>query len=125
MHVEEDVLLGEDKRVGCLLVEIDIFKGLILELEISWQGKIYLQKVNYWGVPSRCSLCRNKSHLRKECEGPSKDPLPDFNFLDGSNVEEAHPSKSPKFALAAEEDSLLGKLKLYSPLFFSTLNELC
>lgn len=29
------MLFGEDKRVGCLLVEVDIFEGLVVDLEIS------------------------------------------------------------------------------------------
>lgn len=71
LHVEEELIRGEDKRFGCMLVEVDICRGLMVELEIEWRGKFYCHKMDYWGVPFRCSLCRNVGHLRKECLGIS------------------------------------------------------
>lgn len=35
LHVEEDVLRGDDKRVGYMLVEEDIYWGLVAKLEIN------------------------------------------------------------------------------------------
>ena len=38
LHVDEDTLLGIDKRVGCLLVELDMSKVLSTQLHIDGMG---------------------------------------------------------------------------------------
>jgi hypothetical protein len=50
-----------------ILVEVDIHGGLLENLEIDWRGFIYTQRMDYLGVPFRCSRCRQTGHLKKDC----------------------------------------------------------
>ena len=49
--VEDDFLHREDKWMARILVEIDIHVGLMQEVELEWQGQVYFQPLNYWGIP--------------------------------------------------------------------------
>lgn len=48
--VDKKCLGVEDKRVGKVLVELDMFKGLRDEMEIEWHERVYTQKLDYWGI---------------------------------------------------------------------------
>jgi len=62
-HISDDTLKCIDKRVGWILVEIDMAQGLFEKLDIEWRGFIYVQTVDYWGIPFRCSNCKRVGHL--------------------------------------------------------------
>jgi hypothetical protein len=85
-------------------VEIDIHLGLLESLEIYWRGHTVTQRLDYLGIPFRCSICRRTGHLRRDCTGEleaeeseasylrkiSQEDSPDVDSLDvvaGYNVE--------------------------------------
>jgi hypothetical protein len=55
--------------MGKVLVEIDIHSGLLESLEIEWRGHTVTQRLDYLGIPFRCSTCRRTGHLRRDCLG--------------------------------------------------------
>jgi hypothetical protein len=69
LMVDRVVLAASARKVGRVLVELDIHQGLSETLDIEWRGKHYLQKLDYLGIPFRCSICRSTSHLRRDCKG--------------------------------------------------------
>jgi hypothetical protein len=58
--------------MGKMLVELDLFEGLPTKIEIEWRGMVIQQKLDYMGVPFRCSVCKETGHLRHNCSGNSK-----------------------------------------------------
>jgi hypothetical protein len=62
-------LSAPNRKLGKILVEMDIHGGLLEHIEIEWRGRRIFQKMDYLGIPFRCSLCRNTGHLRRECFG--------------------------------------------------------
>lgn len=69
LHVEPNLLIGEDKRIYTVLVEIDVHKGLLVKLEIEWRGRSYNHILDYWGIPFHCSIFFQVGQLRRECLG--------------------------------------------------------
>jgi len=61
--VDTESLTTGSRKIGQVLVELDIHQGLPKNLEIDWRGRRYLQRLDYLGVPFRCSYCHNTSHL--------------------------------------------------------------
>lgn len=47
LYVEEDCLFGRDKRMAQILVELDVHAGLLEEIEIVWQGRVFFQPLDY------------------------------------------------------------------------------
>ena len=62
--LEEDFMNSYDKRKAKILVELDITKGLPAEVEILCQDRLFIQRLDYQGIPFRCSVCRETGHLR-------------------------------------------------------------
>jgi len=60
--VDEDVLLTSDKRMAKILVEVDTHAGLSEVLEIEWRDLSFMQRLDYLGLPFRCSRCRRTWH---------------------------------------------------------------
>ena len=48
-------------------MEIDISCGLPADIDIHCDGEIIPQRIDFQGVPFRCSCCRSTGHLRKNC----------------------------------------------------------
>jgi hypothetical protein len=67
--VEPLTLTGPDKKMEKVLTEIDIHECLLETIDIEWRGQLIRQKLDYLGIPFRCTLCRNTGHLRKDCTG--------------------------------------------------------
>ena len=65
--VEEDFMLTFDKRMGKILVEMDISEGLPTKVEILCQEHLFSQQLDYLNIPFRCSRCREVGHLRRQC----------------------------------------------------------
>jgi hypothetical protein len=65
IKVDEEAIQSLDKRMEKVLVEVDIHAGLLETLEIEWRGHLLVQRLDYLGIPFRCSLCRRTRHLRK------------------------------------------------------------
>jgi hypothetical protein len=57
------------RKVAKVLVEMDVHLGLPEILEVEWRGCFHKQKLDYLGLPFRCSFCRSLSHLRRDCKG--------------------------------------------------------
>jgi hypothetical protein len=67
LKIEEEDLHSTNKKMEKILVEIDIHGGLLDVLEIEWRGLLFVQRLDYLGLPFHCTLCRKTGHLRKEC----------------------------------------------------------
>jgi hypothetical protein len=67
--VDHQSLRALVRKVGKILVEIDIHGGLPEVLEVEWRGQRILQRLDYMGIPFHCSLCRCTGHLRRDCKG--------------------------------------------------------
>jgi hypothetical protein len=65
IKVDEQSLNAPDRRMGKVLVELDIHSGLLESLEIDWRGHTLSQKLDYLGIPFRCSFCRRTRPLEK------------------------------------------------------------
>jgi hypothetical protein len=79
LYVDPGLLAGSDRRMGKLLVEVDMFDGLSPEIELEWRGVLFVQKLDYQGVPFRCSVCKETGHLRHKCSGFYKKLLKEMN----------------------------------------------
>jgi hypothetical protein len=67
--VDRSALTAADKKVGHVLVEVDIHGGLPETLEICWRDRRKIQNLDYLGIPFRCNRCHCTGHLRRDCEG--------------------------------------------------------
>jgi hypothetical protein len=65
--IDKVTLKSDDKRMENILVEVDVHAGLMEVLEIEWWGLVFMQHLDYLGIPFHCTLCRQTGHLRKEC----------------------------------------------------------
>ena len=55
--VEEDFMNSYDKKMARILVELDISKGLLAKIEILCRERLFSQRLDYQGIPFRCSCC--------------------------------------------------------------------
>ena len=56
-----------DKRTARVLVELDVSRGLLPEIEINCNSVVITQKLDYLKMSFRCSYCHETGHLRKSC----------------------------------------------------------
>jgi hypothetical protein len=132
LKVDEAGFLSMDKRMARVLVELDIHVGLLEMLELEWHGKVTVQRLDYLGLPFRCSICRWMGHLCKDC-----------HFMTGvSDSEESLEASTKDFYMSeadSEElgvlaagsvedtpgpisDTFIGKLKTYCPALYFSLS---
>ena len=113
-----------DKRMAKVLVQVDIHEGLLEVLEIEWWGLLFVQRLDYLGLPFCCTLCKKTDHLRKECQNtygslPDDDTMDDFH---GDSVTRLEDDQDPLhyLGLCSEESpatldtTFVGKLKHFS-----------
>jgi hypothetical protein len=109
------------RKMGRVLVEMDITSGLPEKLEIEWRGRTHLQILDYLGLPFRCNLCHETGSLRRTCPGKSSiysSKEADLH-LNPPDYMEADPSLSyldpspdpPSFPLTGQAESPIQKLK--------------
>jgi len=58
ISVDSKTIIGPNKKLTRILVEIDIHEGLSESLDIDWRGHITRQKLDYLAIPFRCTHCR-------------------------------------------------------------------
>jgi hypothetical protein len=68
-NVRQSTLNAATRKVGRILVEMDIIHGLPESLEVNWRGRRFIQHLDYLGIPFHCSLCHIIGHLRRNCKG--------------------------------------------------------
>jgi hypothetical protein len=129
--VDPQSLSGPVRKMGRVLVAMDICAGLPETLEIEWRGRKIVQSLDYLGLPFHCNHCRKTGHLRRSCPGKELsdsletedlhlnppdyvDEDPSLNYLEVS---------SPPFPLGPihQNPSLADKLKLHCPHLFLSL----
>ena len=69
------------RKVGRVLMAIDIHESLPEMLDIEWRGRHYKQRLDYLGIPFRCSWCRCNGHLRHDCSGKQGDEKSEDTLL--------------------------------------------
>jgi hypothetical protein len=133
ISVDKSSLSAASRKVGKVLVEMDIHFGLPEVMEIEWRGRQVLQRLDYLGLPFRCSFCRSTGHLRRDCKGF----LVEEEESEDTLCKEIHrtlPRKlvtlvSAPFHFPQEDSSqsessgsLTGKLKNHCPALYSSLS---
>jgi hypothetical protein len=58
-----------NRKVGKVLVELDIHGELLEAIDIEWHSKRKKQCLDYMGIPFRCNRCHCTGHLRRDCKG--------------------------------------------------------
>jgi len=121
------------RKMGRIMVEIDIHEGLPKVLDIEWRGRHIKQCLDYQGIPFRCNWCHSTSHLQRHCPGKvsgemtedlmvQEDPLA---YMD----EDLALGIVPSFSAATSEHflgntrSLTGKIKEHCPSLFYSLSK--
>jgi len=103
--LEKDFPLLFYKRLAKVLVELDVSKGLLLEVEIDCGSLILLHRLYYLNIPFRSSYCHDTRNLRDKCSSlqhgrplnlgfSDSDPSPNFH-LDGASPNDSSVSPSP------------------------------
>jgi hypothetical protein len=129
LRVDINSLAAPDRRMARIYVEIDIQAGLPEILEIDWRSQLIAQRLDYLGIPFRCSLCRRTGHLRRDCSKFSppetvSDPAEETNF-DGyiSPPDQlAEEAPFPRRDFNPPEDTLVGKIHQHCPSLFNTFS---
>jgi hypothetical protein len=127
-------LSGSSRKMGRVLVEIDITAGLPENLEIVWRGRKTLQSLDYLGIPFRCNNCRATGHLRRNCPGKPWSPPseeadlhlnpPDYMVADPSLEPSAPPLDPPSPPLPGHPEPLTTKLFQLCPSLYNSLSSL-
>jgi hypothetical protein len=131
ISIDSKTNTGRDKRLARILVEIDIHEGLSETLDIDWRGHITRQKLDYLGIPFRCTLCRQTGHLRKTCTGIAEEDTSEETMLELSTnlgspptISHLHYPDLSDDSSVPDLDSISGKLKNICPTLFSSLTTL-
>jgi hypothetical protein len=81
VSLDDSVMKAPSRKMGKILVEINIHEGLPEVMEIDWRGRRYVQKLDYLGIPFRCSYCHETGHLRKTCKGRVEEEISENTAL--------------------------------------------
>jgi len=132
LSVDAVSLKSPVKKMAKTLVEVDVHAGLLEVLEIEWQDLVFVQRLDYLGIPSRCTYCRRTKHLRKGCTNIFGSLVDDDSSNDilGNTVtpvEEdpnllVYPALGSKDSPSAHNSSFVGKLKYYCPKLYNSLS---
>jgi hypothetical protein len=131
IRVDDLSLRAPDRKLGRILVEVDIHSGLLETLDIQWCGHVICQKLDYLGLPFRCTFCRKTGHLRSACQGLVEEEESENSWLwkaprvDSPGVDSfvrdtefTGPVDSPLHDASA---TVTGKLKVLCPSFYYSL----
>ena len=67
MALEHDFHLIFDKRMAKVLVELDVSKGLLANIDIVCGDQVINQRLDYLNMSFKCNYCLNTGHLRNAC----------------------------------------------------------
>jgi hypothetical protein len=79
--LDSNLLNGSNRKMARILVEMDIHAGLPKTLEIFWHGRSVTQRLDYLGIPFRCSCCHKMGHLWRDCTGEPKEEESEGSYL--------------------------------------------
>jgi hypothetical protein len=133
ISLDHSSLQNTSRKVGRILVEVDIHEGLPEIMDIEWRGRHTKQRLDYQGIPFRCShLSLYWSSLEglqwQVYEEKSEDTLlqedpPDYMMEVDSLGEIPVPHYSTASGPPSESlDSLSGKLSFFCPALYSSLS---
>lgn len=72
IYVDPWVRGEKDKRIAWILIERPYKGGYPDQIEILWEGLKICQRLDFWGIPFRCSFCHRTGHLIRNCRHRSK-----------------------------------------------------
>jgi hypothetical protein len=81
ISLDDSHLKGSDRNMARILVEMDIHAGLPETLDIIWRGRTMTQRLDYLGIPFRCTSCRRTGHLRRDCTGETEEEESEASYL--------------------------------------------
>jgi hypothetical protein len=130
LKIDDADLLSLDKRMAKVLVEVDIHEGLLEVLEIEWRGLLFVQCLDYLGLPFRCySLQEDRSfekgvskHLWLSADDDTVDDLHGDSVTPLEDAQDPmdYPGLCSEESPAALDTTFVGKLKHFCPkLYFS------
>ena len=65
VYVDPKCLGAKDKKVAWILIEKEFRRGFPDHIDLYWEGINLQQRLDYWGVPFRCSSCHRTGHLKE------------------------------------------------------------
>lgn len=68
IYVDPWIRGEKDKRIAWILIERPYKGGYPEQLEIIWEGTRTHQRIDFWGIPFRCSTCHCTGHLQNACK---------------------------------------------------------
>jgi hypothetical protein len=81
ISVYASTLSAPSRKLGRILVEMDVHSGLSKLLEIDWRGRRYIQRLDYLGIPFRCSICHRTGHLQRTWPGRREEEVSEDTAL--------------------------------------------
>ena len=67
VRIEKKMLYGVEKNIAFVMVEIDITKGVPMEVKIEWGDKSFKQRLDYLQIPFQWHFCQKMSHVKARC----------------------------------------------------------
>jgi hypothetical protein len=130
LTVDTASMESNERKMAKIMVELDIHAGLPEVLNIDWRGHLFAQRLDYLGIPFRCSFCRRTGHLRRECfKYPPTEPEAElseevgFNGYDTqSDVSAGESPQQRALDTDSQDNTLVSKIKLLCPSLYRTLS---
>lgn len=75
VYIDPRSLGAQDKRVAWIPIEKEYRGGFLDHIDLLWGETQLSQRLDFWGVPFRCSLCHHTGHLLAQCPRRPSDLL--------------------------------------------------
>ena len=130
LTVDIAFMASVDRKMEIIMVELDIHAGLPEVLNIDSRRHLFAQRLDYLGIPFRCSFCRRTRHLRRECfKYPPTEPEAElseevgFNGYDTqSDISTGESPQQRALDTDSQDDTLVSKIKFFFPSLYRTLS---
>jgi hypothetical protein len=135
LKIDEASLHSIDKRLARVLVEVELHAGLMDSIKLEWRGHVMVQRLDYLGLPFRCTTCRLTRHLRKDCriehghfeeeddmDTGSKDMQYNEECLEEQGLRGGGETVGMEELQDGVTNTLIGKVKTYCPSLFFKLS---